>query len=422
MIPKILAFVALFCGFSFFTSQSAFAGTTLLFSTEESLGVTADSYALDKDDSAATNVDLTFGNGATNYLRFNKSSVQFEFNQNLSLGGKELKSFRVENAASGGTCDTNAKGKMFYDTDDNKLYLCNGTTFVVPSAVPEADSITGAMLAAAVAGAGLVQDGSDNLAVNVDNSTIEINTDTVRVKAGGIGANEIGADAVAASELANNAVDSAAIATGAVTSGKIGTGGVSNANQFATGVVDAASILDGTIAIGDLAERNATVVITPEYHDYSFNPDGANNVGTMESGFDSAANKNFYNWYTKNTSTMQDYDIVVQWHIPENFTGWQASDQIQIDYKTDTTTATDNKINLTLKDSADSAASLTGGTDLKSSVADTWISSGNVSFSGGTWTAGGILTLTVKLSSKATGAADFNPAYVGSIKFNIKVK
>jgi hypothetical protein len=52
-------------------------------------------------------------------------------------------------------------------------------------------------LAASVAGAGLAET-SDVLSVNVDGSTIEINSDTLRVKAGGIGANEIAATTVTA--------------------------------------------------------------------------------------------------------------------------------------------------------------------------------------------------------------------------------
>jgi hypothetical protein len=50
----------------------------------------------------------------------------------------------------------------------------------------KADGITGAMLAPAVAGNGLVQDGSGNLDVNVDDATIEIDTDVVQVKEDGI--------------------------------------------------------------------------------------------------------------------------------------------------------------------------------------------------------------------------------------------
>lgn len=68
-----------------------------------------------------------------------------------------------------------------------------------------------AELATAVAGDGLTGGGGSALAVVVDNATIEINADTLRVKAGGIGQNEL-ADvascsvgrAVAQSGIANN--------------------------------------------------------------------------------------------------------------------------------------------------------------------------------------------------------------------------
>lgn len=75
-------------------------------------------------------------------------------------------------------------------------------------------------LAATVAGNGLAET-SDVLSVNVDGSTIEISSDSLRVKASGITANEIAADAVGSSELADNAVDTNAIAAGAVTNAKV---------------------------------------------------------------------------------------------------------------------------------------------------------------------------------------------------------
>lgn len=71
-------------------------------------------------------------------------------------------------------------------------------------------------IAASVAGAGLAES-ANVLSVNVDNSTVEISSDSVRVKASGITANEIAADAVGSSEIATDAVGSAEIAAGAVT-------------------------------------------------------------------------------------------------------------------------------------------------------------------------------------------------------------
>ena len=60
-------------------------------------------------------------------------------------------------------------------------------------------------LAASVAGAGLTET-ADVLSVNTDGSTLELFSDQVRVKADGITANEIAANAVGASELASTTV------------------------------------------------------------------------------------------------------------------------------------------------------------------------------------------------------------------------
>jgi len=57
-------------------------------------------------------------------------------------------------------------------------------------------------LASSVAGAGL-SESSDVLSVNVDNATIEINSDTLRVKAGGIGATELASTTVTPGSYTN---------------------------------------------------------------------------------------------------------------------------------------------------------------------------------------------------------------------------
>jgi hypothetical protein len=61
-------------------------------------------------------------------------------------------------------------------------------------------NVTGPKLAAAVAGLGLSQNGSGNLDVNVDGSTLEINADALRVKAGGIGSSHL-TDGAALAEI-----------------------------------------------------------------------------------------------------------------------------------------------------------------------------------------------------------------------------
>ena len=79
-----------------------------------------------------------------------------------------------------------AGGELNVKVDDSSIEIATDTVQV------KADGITAAMLNTDTAGAGLVANGGTGaLDVNVDNSTIEINTDTVRVKADGIGQNEI---------------------------------------------------------------------------------------------------------------------------------------------------------------------------------------------------------------------------------------
>ncbi len=114
---------------------------------------------------------------------------------------------------------TLAAGEPGFETDTGKIKYGDGTTawnslaYAAGGGGAPTGAAGGALdgtypnpgLAASVAGAGLAET-SDVLSVNVDGSTIEINTDTLRVKADGITANEIAAGAVGASELASTAV------------------------------------------------------------------------------------------------------------------------------------------------------------------------------------------------------------------------
>jgi len=72
--------------------------------------------------------------------------------------------------------------------------------------------ITGLKIASSVAGDGLQKDGSGNLEVKVDNSTIEINSDTVRVKDSGIISGKINDSAVVTAKINDEAVTEAKIA------------------------------------------------------------------------------------------------------------------------------------------------------------------------------------------------------------------
>lgn len=129
------------------------------------------------------------------------------------------------------------EGEAGYETDTGKFKVGDGATawndldYQSGGGGSPTGSAGGALdgtypnpgIAASVAGAGL-SESSNVLAVNVDGSTLEISSDSLRVKDDGITAAKIAADAVGSSELADNAVDTNAIQNGAVTSAKIADG------------------------------------------------------------------------------------------------------------------------------------------------------------------------------------------------------
>lgn len=108
-------------------------------------------------------------------------------------------------------------------TVDNVAYVNSG-------------SITKAMINADVAGLGLGKNADDSLEVKVDDSTIEISSDTLRVKDLGISTAKLATSAVTTEKIADANVTAEKLAAGAVTPSKL-----SSANSRLGGAVQAST-------------------------------------------------------------------------------------------------------------------------------------------------------------------------------------
>ena len=60
------------------------------------------------------------------YLKWDSTSSYFSFNDDVDLGGNEIKNVRIDNKSSTPLCDSSSVGQIYHNTTDNKTYICNG--------------------------------------------------------------------------------------------------------------------------------------------------------------------------------------------------------------------------------------------------------------------------------------------------------
>ena len=149
--------------------------------------------------------------GAVTEVKLGSDSVTAAKIASGAVGASELASNAVETAKIANDAVTNAKiGPGAVDTTE----LADGAVETVKIADA---NVTEAKLATSVAGSGLAGGGGTALSVNVDNTGIEIVSDTLRLATGGVLENNIALSSVTTDKIADGAVTLVKIANQAWT-------------------------------------------------------------------------------------------------------------------------------------------------------------------------------------------------------------
>ena len=174
------------------------------------------------------------------------------------VGTTDLPDLTDGNGIADFTYDGSTTATVAVEADGSTLSVGSGGVKVADG------GITATQIATAVAGAGLAGGGGSALSVNVDDSSIEINTDTLRVKAGGIATSMIAAGAVVSASIAADAVDTVHIADDAVESAQIADNAVTLGTQTTGNYV--ATLGSGTgVTIGSNTGEGSSPTIAVDY-------------------------------------------------------------------------------------------------------------------------------------------------------------
>ena len=230
---------------------------------------------------------------------------------------------------------------------------------------------------------------------------------------GSITADDLGTDSVGADEIATGAVGTDEVADNSLTADDLATDSV-DTDEIATDAVTTDEILDGTITQDDIAAEDVSVSMPPEFPNFTLFADGTNNRGTFESGYDPTEIQNFYQWSTRRVNA-QDYDLVVQWPIPEDFDGWQAA-PLSFNFRTNSADALENNLDLiSIRDTAGVVVPGAAATDLVNTAWTTQAVTGLEA--AGTYDAGQFITMNFRFE-----ATELDFTQLGNIVFNYTAK
>jgi hypothetical protein len=205
---------------------------------------------------------------------------------------------------------------------------------------------------------------------------------------------------------------------GTAQSGSLNISGTAIAGTLQAGTTTNGVSLSATGVVLTGTARNAqTILLTAEYAGAVLDASGTNNTGSMTSGFNMTNRMNYYKWTTAQTGASQSYDVVTQVPIPSDFSAWSGGGEPSISVSTYTTNTTNSKLSIGVLDTTGAATSCVadGGTPtfITPGSTSTWTTMTPSCGTGGTYTAGGYITLRVRMTAQSGSVAQ-----VGNITLN----
>lgn len=313
-----------------------------------------DSFTVDADNTAASEIVLQFGGALAETLKYDIVNDTFEFSADVKING-----------------DLVVTG------------LINGIDI---SAISGSDA--GKLRASSGAG----------LTINVTGGSYRIN---------GVVTDYTGASNVV---VPANAVSQVFIGSGGLT---VRTSGFPLDESFiriaevTTNGAGVTQIDDGRVTLADDRELPTEVNMHAEFQNASYQGDAVDNVGQLSVQLDNITQRNFYLWNSTRT-TLQDYDVVVRVTLPADFVRWDAA-PMSVAYRTTSADSADSKLDVSIFDTNGSPVALGGSATGLASTS--WSTTSLTYDSGATWTAGSEFLVKVKLYSK-----DNYQAHLGSLK------
>ena len=148
----------------------------------------------------------------------------------------------------------------------------------------------------------------------------------------------------------------------------------------------------------DDRQRTVQRVFHPQFANASLKGDGSNNVGKLYVDHDVTSQNNYYLW-TSTITSLQDYDVVVRETLPVDFVSWTRN-PISVIYKSTSTGATNNKMDISVFDTDGVEVTLSGAT---TGLAGTGWTTTSFDFTGSpTWTAEQDFLIKFKMYAKDT--------------------